>query len=500
MDMGKQKRTEEVPQWIRDFITQRQEHQPEEREGEASHNTYLLCPFNQAEVEAIRGGVYKLREETFMAIAEENRKSREAGHFVPDSGISHNEPISELYFRNLLLMPLSKREMQEAVVRHYGWEKWSEDPWGDFSKFCEWINGISNDERDVWAINDTFGGRVYLTYWILEHLSQFDYSEITEEDFLPWIGVGAENFLRVKSYTGWDDFQYHYPDEPLPARFVNEQIIKVYLTCPFSGYRWFINSIYLWYFALKEARERAKGSPELEGFLDYHAATDAHIADLCQKLAPKDYHFPDKNQAWEKLEQSLKKPLDAKERRYADVLGNGGASTLGSLLEGVTYWKSKAAQATIAGLKGQLGNGLLSIVEHDFIDAAKKAYRIHEVTESQIDATRVTDEEETTPFLDRIPTSQLGPEQLLEESESEALDLKRLGFNKDELTPKELLVLDELTPGELQAVERVREALSEGCSLDSKTGNSLRQYLGDDYQKTMRAFARAKAKLKKALA
>ena len=56
--------------------------------------------------------------------------------------------------------------------------------------------------------------------------------------------------------------------------------------------------------------------------------------------------------------------------------------------------------------------------------------------------------------------------------------------------------MDELTPKELQAFERVLQGLSEGYSLDSKTGNSLSQFLGDDYQRTMRAFSRAKAKLK----
>lgn len=489
--MGKSSQSKEVPQWVRDFITQRQrqlykerQHSEKDEKVQVDDNVYLLNPFSQDEVEAIRNGVWKLREEAFLATAKENRKLREAGHFVLDSGFSLKDDFFEMYLRPLLHTPLSRQEMQEAVIKHYGWGKWSEDPWGDFSRFCEWINSISDDERDVWAINGTFGGRVYFTLWILRHLSQYDYSKITEEDFLPWIGIGAENFLWVKGYTGWDDFEKHYPDESLPASFVNEQIIKVYLTCPFSGFRWFINSIYLWYFALKEFRERAKGHPELEAFLDYHSATDAHLAEICRKLAPKGYKPPDKNQSLIKLYQGLKGRLEAKERKYGDVLENGGASTLGSLLEGVTYWKSKAAQATIAGLKGQLGNSLLSIVKHDFIDATreKRTRKKHEVTESEIEATRVTDDD--TPFLDTIPSQEPMPE--------EPIDLKRLGFDPDELTAGELrFLLDELN-----------DAASMGVQRYSKEGLSLSQYWDKEhnpklYERKMKMLKRLEAKRKK---
>ena len=205
--MGKEKQTEQVPQWVRDFITQQWEQEPEEKEEQASHDTYLLCPFSQDEVEAIRNGVWKLRVEAVLAKRQENRKSGKAGQLRLDSGLSLNDAFFETYLRQLLHTSLGRQEMQEAVVRYHGWGKWSEDPWGDFSKFCEWINNISDDERDIWAINGTFGGRVYFTLWILRHLSQYDYSKITEEDFLPWIGVGAENFLCVKSYTSWDYFE-----------------------------------------------------------------------------------------------------------------------------------------------------------------------------------------------------------------------------------------------------------------------------------------------------
>jgi len=496
MNKGQGRNKEIVPQWIRNFITQRQRQLLEEEhrrrlggsEEQISHNLHLLCPFNQDEVEAIRAGAYKLREEAITASSKEAGRLRKVGKFVPDSGISDDSLISELYLRKLLLVPLNRQEMHEAVAKYYGWGKWSEDPWQSFPRFCEWIHNISDNEQAVWAVNDTFGGRVYLTYGILEGLNQLDYSQMTEEDLLTYIGVGAENFLWVKSYTNWDDFDSYYPKEPLPTRLVNEQVIKGYLPYPLGGYRYFVSSIYLWHFALKATVERAKDHPELEAFLSYHTATDARMSGLCRELAPKGYQFPNQNEAWIKLEQSMKKRLEAIARKYDDVyplksvqhdvLSESYVTAQESLLQGVNYYKSKAHAAVVAGLEGQLGNRLVSVVEHDFADAAGKAHRKHEVTESQIEATRVRDEGDNTPFLDTIPSQEPMPE--------EPIDLKSLGFDIDKLTLKEVSLLHEL-----------QDLVDKGYERHSKQGLSPRQYWGKDYERKMKMWKRLEAKRKK---
>lgn len=407
--------------------------------------------------------------------------------------------------------------MQEAVVKHYGWGEWSEDPWGDFSKFCEWVDSVSDDERLVWAINETFEGRFYLAHWILKHLSQFDYSKITEEDLLQWIGVGAENFLLVKTYTGWDDFGYHYPLEPLPAALVNKEIIKVFLTCPFRGFRWFMNSIYLWHFALNEARKRVNRHQSLQGLLDLSAATDIQIAELCRKLAPKGYQLPDVNEAWQRLEESVRKEMEGIVKKYEDVypLRSKHHDTLiesyveaqGKLYDVVIDMKTmppidfsklffplseeelkkiggrserryKLYDAVIKGFRGQLPNSLLSAIRNNFIDDTRKAYRKHEVTESQIDSSGVTNEGDATPFLDTIPGRELAVE--------EPIDLRELNLPIDKLTPRELWVLKDVYQG-----------LNDGYSFASKQGSSFRDRWGKDYDKNIKAFNRMKVKLKK---
>jgi len=70
---------------------------------------------------------------------------------------------------------LSREQMQEAVAKNYGWEKWSEHPWRSYSEFSEWISSVDDNSLAVWAVNNTFGGRVYLGLSMAKCMRQFDY-------------------------------------------------------------------------------------------------------------------------------------------------------------------------------------------------------------------------------------------------------------------------------------------------------------------------------------
>jgi len=528
----------------------------------SADNTYLLCPLGDDVVEAIRTEAYKSREKEVLAQERKaarlrkqywkaRRKSREAGDLdldlIDDSGISCRDDFKEFnefgkaygnpllytqYVRRAFYCQLNKEQMQRAVAQYYGWEKWSEDPWGSFPKFCEWVTNARDNEMAVWAVNETLAGRVYLLHSIFNGLDRLAFSQMTEKNLNAQIGYGGACFLYVKSCTGWDEFDSHYLREPLPIRVVNEWVSKVYpfdaklvpygvvfsyhkrpdgsidfpelppdpesiidfytLTIdygPFTRYQSLISGIFLWYFTLKEFKERAKGHPEWEAFFNYHAATDTQIAEICQQLSLKGYRLPDKEQSWQKLEQSIKNELKQMAAKYNDIypltsvlndnvlgdniLKESYLTAQEGLLEGVDYWKSKAAQATIDGLKGSL----LHIVKNDFIDAARKAYRKHEVTESQIDATRPIDEEDAIPFFETIPS----PEPIL----VEPIDLKSLGLDLDRLTPRERWVMQDVYQG-----------LQEGCDFGSKLGGSFTERWGQDYGRNIKAYNRGKKKLK----
>lgn len=473
----------EVPRWVRDFISRQQ--QREETKWEPSNNTYLLHSFNDAQVKAIRAGVWKLREEAAIAY------TKESGF---DSGFSLNDPMFEPYLHKLLLTPMNRQEMQEVVAKYYGWDKWVDDPWGNSANFNDWVNDTKDNALAVWAVNETPGGRFYLAYNNLWGLAQLDYSQMSPEELVDYIGVGAENFLWVKAYTGWEGFQY--PKEPLPLGFVNRKILKVSPEYPFQTYRFNIFTIYLRDVAEREMTNRIAEYPEVKGLLAYAIATNPDIRKATLALTP--HYHPDKNKGWEQFEDAMRKPLKAVTWKYKDiftlrsevdeenVLEESYVVGQEGLLEAADCWIKK--NFIVAGINGTLLPSLLRIVKNDLIDATRKinSKQGRDDTESQMDARREAQEQDVdTPFLDTIASPNVTPEKALEEAE-ETIDLKKLGFNRDELTPRELLLLDELS-----------DATRKGHTKDSKEGLSLRQYWGEDYDRKMKMLKRLEAKLKK---
>jgi len=575
--MGETAITEQFPQHMKDLVTLKKLLL---LAAQMTDSFYLVCPLTDETIEKIRAAAYEWREKTFP---KERRITR----------IPTDDPLlSTQYGRRFHYEPLTKREMQTCLTKYYGWKEWSENPWGSYARFRKWTTSVPDNEMAVWAVNETSMGRAYLVRDILERLGQLDYSKMTEEDLLAQIGYGAAAFLHVKHYTGWEDFLSKYPTAPLPVALVNRLVSKVYpfdfklpyseMTFPLpkktdgsldiprrvpekpfeeiedflslfidarnygplNRYIFLVSGIYLWYIALDGVREKAKGHPELESFLSYTAATDTQIAELCRRLAPKDYAFPDKSAAWEKLDMALEKGKRTLEWKYRDILDSGDASTGESLLTGVNYWKSKAAEAAIAGLKGQLGNSLLSIVKRDFIDALRKEdslfarlwkkaqtwyepktkkgkIKLRERVQDLCDKIQcreplapsdsellnsLTDspQEEAELIhaakplsLDMQIESEDGDDYCLgdtiedkqaqsAENIDEPIDLERLGFNIDELTPKEIALLNDLN-----------DMVNKGYSRDSKQGLSPREYWGKDYERKMKMLQRLNAKRRK---
>ena len=407
---------------------------------------------------------------------------------------------------------LSRQQMQEAVAEHYGWEKWSEHPWASYPEFCKWISSTNDDPMAVWAVNNTFGGRSYLGLSTAECMRQFDYPGMDEEDLLVHLAIGTDSHMWLKAYTGWDDFNQHYPPEPLPSRFVNEQIIRLGQSYPLANYRLFIASVSGLHFAQHELIERAKKLPELPAYMNYVAATSAFTANMVgRRLAPEGSTFPDRNQSWEELEQALAaKGLKSIERKYDDIyppsVEHQGVDTLKEshvtaeegLFEGVTAWQSKLPHESIlAGLGGYLGCSLLAAANHNLIDDARKnkplGLRMAEILRKetkqepeQKGADYISEDERQKALkhlayeLDLRSGDTVG-----EVGDGERIDLKSLALD-----------LDELPPSQRSAVERYLQAFEDGCDLSSKTGDDLKQYFGDDYQNVKKNFSRAKEKLK----
>jgi len=191
------------------------------------------------------------------------------------------------------------------------------------------------------------------------------------------------------------------------------------------------------------------------------------------------------------------------------VTSNAEMTAWEGLLEGAEDWAGREVDDIIvAGLKKHLYRSLRKTNEDDLIDATRKEkkHKIHQLTEMDYDGEalklihpngsstkikaekkEIDKEDEATPLFERIHASEFGTEQVLEESEGKALDLKRLGFHMGDLSVKELSLLDELS-----------EAAKKGYTKDSKEGSSLRQLWTDErvYQNKMKMLKRLEAKRK----
>ena len=503
--MGKQ--SGKVPNWIRTWASQRQEQLKWEAgiRRTLSHDTwllyntllssssYLLCRFNEDEVEAIRAGLWELTKEAQAAIAEKARQLREAGEFVPDSGISNIEPptLWDNYVRERLLERISKQEMQKLVAKRYGWAEWADDPWGGSRKFAQWEEAIKDDESAVWAVNETPGGRFYLALGCLLILSQLDYSKMTPKELVLYEGIGAENFLFMKGYSGWE--QFYYPEQPLPLGYINEEIIKPYSQCPFTIYREVVFSIYHWFRISSELTKRIAEHPELEGLLAYANAKHPEIHKLTRALAPKNFHLDDEDKGWDRFERPMREQLKRVARKYNDIFplrseveGNVLQETYLAGQEGLFEASLDLMEKDFitAGLEGRLVPSILRAVKNDLIDATRKArrFRNHETMESAMDAGREAEAEVhgsyITPFLDTIPSQ--------EPTHEETVDLKKLGFDVDQLAPKEIDFLNELN-----------DMAAKGYSRDSKQGLSFKKYWGRDYDRKIKMLQRLNAKRQK---
>ena len=406
---------------------------------------------------------------------------------------------------------LSREQIQEAVAKHYRWEKWSDHPWRSYLEFSEWISSIKDDSLAVWAVNNTFSGRVYLGLSTGKCMRQFDYPKMDEEELLIHMAIGAESHMWLKAYTGWDDFNQYYPPQPLPSRFVNEQIIMIGQPCPLANYRFFIANMYSLQFVLQEVMERGKKSPELPAYMNYVGATNASMVNIVRRLAPKDSTFPDKNQSWKELEQALTtKGLESIERKYDDVyppsVKHKGSGTLEEshvtaeegLFEGVIAWQSKLPhESALAGFRGYLGRSLLAAARNNLIDDARKNKLLGlRVAERMRKKTKQEPEQEGTDYI-----SEDERQRALKHLAYE-LDLQSGNAveDEDEETQMDLrsLALDlwKLPPSQHSAVERYLKAFEDGCNISSKKGRDLKQFFGDGYQNVKRNFSRAKERLK----
>ncbi|MFC2045695.1 hypothetical protein ACFLUH_03350 [Chloroflexota bacterium] len=207
------------------------------------------------------------------------------------------------------------------------------------------------------------------------------------------------------------------------------------------------------------------------------------------------------------LDRGFKIPEDDEDKKLL-AKTNSEIGAVEGLYEGIYYWANKEFEdIIISALEGKMVPSLKVIINHNLKDdtSKEKRHKKRQLLEMDYKGEKLnlieydgsgtiiksqegtSDElKEATPLFDRIPSYELSQEQFLEDTESKAIDLERLGFNKDDLTPRELLLLDE-----------VSDAANKGYMKDSKDGLSLRQYWGKDYDRKMKMLKRLEVKRNK---
>lgn len=329
--MERKKGNEEIPRWVRNFITRREREIDQEGLGlwtsatDYLNDSYLLCPFDETEQRAVITGFAKMRDEACLRFVRKQGKLRRAGEFVPDSGISTRDAeitlASDLHIYEILHPPLPRKEVRRIVAKYLGLKRWRDKPWRDPSKFNEWmLSRTADDTKAVWAINESVEGRLFLSLAVVSILSKIDYSKLPIETLVNYIGTGAYNFVVFKGLTGCDtieEYLQYYPDKPLPVRLVNEMAIKGRPFYSLGAYVAFVESIPRRQFALKELAPKINQDPELKAWLGVESVK--YCGGWYERLLPRGSKVPSETEAWKSLEVATGKKLNNLKRHFRTI-------------------------------------------------------------------------------------------------------------------------------------------------------------------------------------
>ncbi len=401
-------------------------------------------------------------------------------------------------------------QLRGLIVERFGWEKWTEDPWGNQVIFDDWLHDFLtsihkmphilryfHEQCLVWAINET-QGRCYFAEGIARSTDARAISTYSNEYLWNLYSEGLEQWTGVKKYTGQRKFGY--PDRPLPADFMILQIVMRHgAFSPYSLYLDAVGKPYLGYTALKELTNRLVNHPESRAFFKYLSATDGQIQKWAREIqAPESYEPSTMDEAFEDMETAMKGPLLQMVQQYmkmvdmdsvtdTDGISDGYPEALESLYKRLNesikedqceepFAGAQLEKDILAAINGELGYVLKSAIKHDIIDETRK----NEPPAKKLARLLAMDKQNALEYLACEIDMQAGNRSMAIMDNS----LEDLNLNLSELTPTELMVFNE-----------VYTAIEQGFEFDSKKGESFRQYWGNDYEKKMRAWRRAKDKL-----
>jgi hypothetical protein len=337
-------------------------------------------------------------------------------------------------------------------------------------------------------INET-KGRWYLSRYAYLTARDMDYSNLTLEDFLFWIGAGGAYELKMHE-CGRENLSF--PSMPLTEGFV-DWLVELDPQQPLQQCEGCILTRHMSRFILKSFH--LEKHPELAGLIEF-AITNVprdysmHWQETWQKLCPN-ISLPEKDKEWKKIDflepsiRGLERKFSRREtqngkewidREEAEDKGSEYRLHLVSYLIPSELYK-RPEKIIEVGMQDKLRVYLMEALKHDMLDELRRDKKIIPISKLLSEKNVPPGKEEE--FIDSLAIPVDSPDQ-------EDATLESLGLKLDILAPTELLIVRDVLRG-----------YEEGYSFDSKKDGSFKQRWGEDYEKNMKAWQRAKAKLRK---
>jgi hypothetical protein len=342
-------------------------------------------------------------------------------------------------------------------------------------------------------INET-RGRWYLNHYAYLTARDMDYSNLTLQDFLFWIGAGGAYELKMQEYGAAN---LSFPRTPFTEGFIN-WLVELDPQQPLQQCEGCILTRHMGRFILKSLH--LKEHPDLADLIIFgitNTLYSTHWQEIWQKIHP-DVPLPEKDKEWKKikfLDKSIHglawKFSEGREEGWAEKVGKGWMKNrkmeaedkeseyrlrlVRYLIPSELY--KKPEKIIEAGMQDKLRVYLMEALKHDILDELRRDKKIIPISKLLSEKNVPPGKEEE--FIDSLAIPVDSPEQ-------EDATLESLGLKLDIPAPKELLVLRDILQG-----------IKEGYSFDSKKDGSFKQRWGKNYEKNVKAWQRAKAKLRK---
>lgn len=365
-----------------------------------------------------------------------------------------------------------RNELQQLILTANGWHEWRDDPWGSYPLFIEWWIKAGDNALTLHTVNET-SGRWYLAHSLISDRTRHeDLEALPAKEVVQRLLTSINMNLWVNNMVVWDRFEF--PKLSFPVEFI-AYVIGLNEEQPFTPFLSILATVYGGDLALKAKHidEEHTGLAGLIALTLRNSPRSEHLLRLYHQLAP-DMPLPSAD-GWDQL--NIEGPLSGSAARFEhgfgsreDAMQQAKTEALGIIAKEMYEDPERLIEVGLRDkLPGYLGKSVSYAMLRKTEAASRRADK--ELSESEfgkpLDSVAFDDQHGDGEKVDDIRLEDLG------------------------------LSLIDLTPAEGKVLESFKQATDQGYYQDSKTGKSLRDWWGPDYERHSRTWRRARKKLKR---